>query len=79
MSNETEQATTVPTNGVAKPPAGGTRHTITAEAADPRAGMTLEEVMQFLVKAGEAGIPRSAPVKVNTGWRSQVRKIEVTG
>lgn len=78
MSDEKQTTPVAPVNGVGRP-AGGTRHTITAEAADPRAGMTLEEVMQFLVQAGEAGIPRSAPVKVNTGWRSQVRRIEVTG
>lgn len=78
MSSETEQATATPLNAVAQPATGGTRHTITAVAADPRAGMTLEEVMQFLVHAGEAGIPRSAPVRVNR-WRSRVRRIEVTG
>ena len=50
--------------------------TITYEANDKRQGMTLGELQAFLAEAQRAGLPTTSPVKVTTGWRSQIATLK---
>lgn len=53
--------------------------TVKVEASDPKYGMMLAELYQFIEEAMEAGVAIEAPVKIAVNWRSGIKKIEVTG
>lgn len=52
---------------------------VTAVADDRKAGLTLGQVAAWVQDAYRAEIEPDAPVKVATGWRSQIVRLEVTG
>lgn len=48
-------------------------------AEDKKAGMTLGELWVFAQEALNQGIDAHEPVKVTTGWRLQIQKLEAGG
>jgi hypothetical protein len=48
-------------------------------AEDKKAGMTLGALWQFAQEALNHGIDPRAPIKVTTGWRMQIQKLEAGG
>jgi hypothetical protein len=56
-----------------------TKTTIEHAADDKSAGLTFQELGEFVQEAERAGIPLEAPVKVVSGLRSQIKSIGVTG
>lgn len=54
-------------------------HTIEAQADDRKNGMTIDEIVQFVNAATQAGIPGDSPIRVTTGWANQIQKIAVSG
>ncbi|MFG2001716.1 hypothetical protein ACGFNU_21450 [Spirillospora sp. NPDC048911] len=56
-----------------------TEKTTTAEAADPKHGMTLDELAAFVEEARGAEIPGTTIVKATATWRSSIKKLEVKG
>jgi hypothetical protein len=48
-------------------------------AEDKRAGMTLGALWVFAQEALAHGIDPRTPVKVTTGWRMQIQKLEAGG
>lgn len=55
-----------------------TEKTTTAEAADLKHGMTLDELAAFVAEARLADIPGGTTVKATATWRSSIKKLEVT-
>lgn len=53
--------------------------TVTADARDPKHGMTLDELGQFVQRAMRAGIDGGTVVKINATWRTSIRRAEVRG
>ena len=53
--------------------------TVDGQAADWKGGMTLDEVEQFVRDARDAGLAGDLPIKVTTGWNSQIRVLQVQG
>lgn len=53
--------------------------TVSQEAVDRKAGMTLAELEAFVRDARTAGLPGDMPIRVTTGWASQIRMLEVAG
>lgn len=52
---------------------------VTADAADTRKGMTLDELAAFVQEAMRAEIDGDTVLKQTANWRSGIKKIEVTG
>lgn len=55
-----------------------TAKTTSAEAADPKHGMTLDELAAFVAEARRAEIPGGTTVKATATWRSSIKKLDVT-
>lgn len=45
------------------------------QAADQKAGMTLDELGSFVQRALKAGVPGDRPVTVDMSWRSRLQKV----
>jgi hypothetical protein len=56
-----------------------TEKTVKAEAADPKRGMTLDELAAFVQEAMRAEIPGTTVVKAVATWRSNIKRAEVKG
>jgi hypothetical protein len=56
-----------------------TRKTVKAVAANPRAGMSLEELAVFVEEARKAAVPDGTAVRVTTTFRGTVKSLEVSG
>lgn len=56
-----------------------TDKTTHAQAADTRAGMTLDELRAFLDEAGREGMPGDTVPKVQATMRGVIRKITAGG
>ena len=56
-----------------KGPQNRVQRSVSVEAIDPKAGMTLDEMAGLIQDAMRADIDGSTPVKVTVGFRSQVR------
>jgi hypothetical protein len=52
---------------------------VNAEAADPKHGMTLDELAAFVQEAKSAEVSGETVVKVTVNLRSGIKKTEVTG
>lgn len=52
--------------------------TVRADAADRKAGMTLDEVDSFVQACRLAGMTGSEQPKVGTGWRQQIQNLTAT-
>jgi hypothetical protein len=52
---------------------------VKAEAADPKNGMTLDEMAAFVQEAMRAEVPGETVVKSTVTWKQSIKKIEVTG
>ena len=63
------QATQGPQNRV--------QRTVSVEANNPKAGMTLDEMAGLIQDAMRADIDGSTPIKVTVGFRSQVRTAKI--
>lgn len=50
---------------------------VTSEAADQKAGMTLDELAAFVQEAMRAGFDGSEPIRVRTGYSGQIRRLQV--
>jgi hypothetical protein len=48
-------------------------------ADDPSVGLTIADLNQFIQEAYRAGVDLRTPVMVVTGWKHQIKKIEVRG
>lgn len=53
--------------------------TVDCQAADYKGGMTLAEMERFVRDARNAGLTGDEPIKVRTGWNSQIRVLQVSG
>lgn len=53
--------------------------TLTAEAADQKRGMTLDELGALIQRAHREDVPGETPVTVRIGWRGQIQKAEIRG
>ena len=56
-----------------------TQKTVKAEAADPKHGMTLDELAQFVQEAFRADIPGTTTVKTVATWRGTIKRAEANG
>lgn len=56
-----------------------TEKTVKAGAADPKHGMTLDELAAFVQEAMRAEIPGTTVVKTVATWRSTIKRAEVNG
>ena len=65
------QATQGPQNRV--------QRSVSVEAIDPKAGMTLDEMAGLVQDAMRADIDGATPVKVTVGFRSQIRVATIGG
>lgn len=54
------------------------RKSVHADAADPRAGMTLDELAAFVQEALRQDIPGSTVVRQRVTWRGTIRSLEAT-
>jgi uncharacterized protein YbbC (DUF1343 family) len=54
-------------------------HTIKAEAADTKHGMTLGELAAFVDEARSQKISDGTVVKTTLTWRSSIKKLEISG
>lgn len=50
--------------------------TIRGDASDPRRGMTVAEIEDFIAHARSAGHGDDVQVRVTTGWRAQITRLE---
>jgi len=51
-------------------------HTVDVKAADPKTGMTLDELAVFVQEAMRAGIAGDTPVKAVVSMRGGIKKLE---
>ncbi|MDK9341368.1 hypothetical protein [Propionibacterium freudenreichii] len=65
------QATQGPQNRV--------QRSVSVEAIDPKAGMTLDEMAGLVQDAMRADIDGATPIKVTVGFRSQIRVATIGG
>lgn len=56
-----------------------TEKTVKAEAADPKHGMTLDELAAFVQKALREDVPGHTTVKIVATWRGTIKRTEVKG
>lgn len=56
-----------------------TEKTVRAEAADPKHGMTLDELATFVQEAMRAEIPGTTVVRATATWRASIKRAEVKG
>lgn len=56
-----------------------TEKTVKAEAADPKHGMTLDELAAFVQEAMRAEIPGTTVVRATATWRASIKRAEVKG
>ncbi|WP_165975225.1 hypothetical protein [Actinomadura rubrisoli] len=56
-----------------------TEKTVKHDAADPKHGMTLDELAAFIQEAMRAEIPGDTIVHSTATWRSSIKRIEVKG
>lgn len=54
-----------------------TTTTVTADAANPKGGMTLDELAAFVQEAMRAGFDGSTGIRVRTGYVGQIRHLQV--
>ncbi|AOT24582.1 hypothetical protein E6_54 [Propionibacterium phage E6] len=60
-----------------KGPQNRVQRSVSMEAIDPKAGMTLDEVDAFVQDAMRADIDGATPIKITVGFRSQVRTAKI--
>ena len=48
-----------------------------ATAGDPKAGMTLDELLRFAQTAREAGVTGDEVVRIETTWRNSIKRVAV--
>lgn len=48
---------------------------ITADATDPKAGMTLDELAAFVQRCMKLGQPGDTPIRAVLGWGGQIKTI----
>lgn len=53
--------------------------TVRRDAADPKHGMTLDELAGFVQQAMRSGVPGATTVRIVSTWRSSIKRAEVTG
>lgn len=53
--------------------------TTSAQAQDPKVGMTLGELAAFVQTALRLDLERDTPITVSIGWRTQIQRITATG
>ena len=53
--------------------------TVTHDAADKKAGMTVSEVQAFVDQCMRAGLPLTTPVKTALGWKQQCERLIARG
>lgn len=53
--------------------------TVTNNAPDPKAGLSLEDLSRFVADAYSAGLPGSSTVHVAIGWRGQIKQVSASG
>lgn len=53
-----------------------TTMTVRGDAADPKTGMTVSEVEEFAAACRRAGHQDGTRIRVTTGWRGQITRLE---
>ncbi|GAB3750105.1 hypothetical protein [Microlunatus parietis] len=48
---------------------------VTRDAADPKAGLTLDELGAFVQACHRLGHPGDTPIRITIGWASQIKSI----
>jgi hypothetical protein len=54
-----------------------TEKAVKARAADPKHGMTLDELAAFVQEAMRSEIPGTTTVRITSTWRSSIKRAEV--
>lgn len=49
---------------------------VRGDASDPKHGMTVAEVEEFVAHARRAGHADNGRIRVTTGWRGQITRLE---
>lgn len=53
-----------------------TTTTVRGDASDPKTGMTVGEIEAFATACREVGHPDGTRIRVTTGWRGQITRLE---
>ncbi len=53
--------------------------TVRQAAADPKHGMTLDEVAAFVQEAMRQEVPGDTVVKMAATWKSSIKRLEISG
>lgn len=53
--------------------------TLTADAIDPKRGMTLDELEAFIADAKKDGLSGNVPLIVRVSWSGKIKHAEVKG